>query len=166
MELSIEPVDLHHLLQELEATMQPLLQARGNELSVDMMNAPSIIYADEMKLKQILLNLLGNANKFTSHGQLSLSAGIQIGKKNRKLEIIVADTGIGIEKKHRSRLFTPFSQADASTTRKYGGTGLGLAISRNYCRMMGGDLYYQQRDVPGSCFVVELPQRTAKDEAR
>jgi signal transduction histidine kinase len=101
--------------------------------------AIGILHADEMRLRQTLLNLMSNANKFTERS-------------------IISVTGIGMTPEQMSRLFQEFSQADASTTRKYGGTGLGLAISKRFCQMMGGDITVESEPGTGSVFTVHLPR--------
>ena len=111
-----------------------------------------------MRLRQALLNLMSNANKFTERGTITVDArqGQQGGRD--WVTIAVADTGIGMTPEQMGKLFQEFSQADASTTRKYGGTGLGLAISRRFCQMMGGDITVESKLGRGSTFTIRLPR--------
>jgi signal transduction histidine kinase len=111
------------------------------------------LQADPLRLRQVVLNLVGNACKFTERGEVRLS----VSRRNGRIEFAVADTGIGITPQQLERLFTDFTQADASTTRRYGGTGLGLAISRRLCRMMGGDIEVTSIPGSGSTFTAWLP---------
>ena len=157
IELLYTKVNLKCLFQDIVSTVEPLLEANKNTLTIHMDNTPEVIDADEMRLKQVLLNLVGNSIKFTQQGNIRLAVQRVGSKKNNCLEISVQDNGIGIDKKQVARLFTPFTQADNSTTRKYGGTGLGLAISRSYCRIMKGDLFYREQASSGACFVIRLP---------
>jgi signal transduction histidine kinase len=107
-----------------------------------------------MRLRQALLNLMSNANKFTERGTISVDARQEDGN----VRISVADTGIGMTGEQMGKLFQEFSQADASTTRKYGGTGLGLVISRRFCQMMGGDITVESEVGRGSTFTIRLPR--------
>ena len=122
------------------------------------------MHADQMRLRQALLNLLSNANKFTEHGTISVDA--QQGQEHGRdwVTIAVADTGIGMTPEQMGKLFQEFSQADASTTRKYGGTGLGLAISKRFCQMMGGDITVESKPGKGSTFTIRLPRMAQSDE--
>jgi signal transduction histidine kinase len=111
-----------------------------------------------MRLRQALLNLMSNANKFTDHGTITIDA--RQGQEDGRdlVAISVADTGIGMTPEQMGKLFQEFSQADASTTRKYGGTGLGLAISKRFCQMMGGDIRVESAPGRGSTFTIRLPR--------
>ena len=123
------------------------------------------LHADQMRLRQALLNLLSNANKFTDHGTITIDA--RQGQEDGRdwITIAVADTGIGMTAEQMGKLFQEFSQADASTTRKYGGTGLGLAISKRFCQMMGGDITVESKPGRGSTFTIRLPRMAQSDEA-
>jgi signal transduction histidine kinase len=114
-----------------------------------------IIYSDQDKIKQIILNLLSNAAKFTTNGAITLNAR----KENKTLIVDVCDTGIGITEEALGKIFDEFQQADTSTTRQYGGTGLGLTISRDLARLLGGDLTAQSEYGKGSTFTLALPIR-------
>ena len=109
-----------------------------------------------MRLRQAMLNLMSNANKFTERGTITVNA--RQGQENGCDWITIADTGIGMTPEQVGKLFQEFSQADASTTRKYGGTGLGLAISRRFCQMMGGDITVESEPGRGSTFTIRLPR--------
>jgi signal transduction histidine kinase len=134
-------------------TAQPLLQS-GVSLEKQVDERLEIIHSDQDKIRQIVLNLLSNASKFTQHGKISLTA-MRDGEEN--LRISVADTGIGISAEALPRIFKEFEQADTTTTRKYGGTGLGLTISRNLARLLGGDLTAESILGEGSTFTLTIP---------
>jgi len=157
IELQYVKVNIECLLMDVQSTFKPLLDANQDTMTIQMNNSPVEIDSDEMRLKQVLLNLVGNAIKFTQKGHVLLSVDVVKDNNKEWLEISVIDNGIGIDKENIAKLFTPFTQADSSTTRKYGGTGLGLAISRSYCRIMRGDLVFREQGSGGSCFVVQLP---------
>jgi signal transduction histidine kinase len=109
-----------------------------------------------MRLRQALLNLMSNANKFTERGSIAIDA--RQAPQAGSISISVADTGIGMTAEQMGKLFQEFSQADVSTTRKYGGTGLGLAISKRFCQMMGGDITVESEVGRGSIFTIRLPR--------
>ena len=111
-----------------------------------------------MRLRQALLNLMSNANKFTEHGTITIEARQGQDDNRDCVSIAVTDTGIGMTPEQMGKLFQEFSQADASTTRKYGGTGLGLAISKRFCQMMGGDITVESEPGHGSTFTIRLPR--------
>ena len=120
---------------------------------------PQWVEGDPTRLRQILFNLLNNALKFTSRGQVSLQAQriVQLDKNKVQIQITISDTGIGLSQEQIAHLFTAFHQADASITRKYGGTGLGLAISKQLIELMGGSLHVSSKLGQGSSFVILLP---------
>jgi signal transduction histidine kinase len=118
--------------------------------------------SDLTKIRQTLFNLIGNAAKFTKAGQIKLIVGAHTQSRRQFITFAISDTGIGMKPDQLGRLFEPFTQADESTTRKYGGTGLGLAISRRFCRMLGGDIEAQSKPRKGSTFTVTLPRKTKK----
>jgi signal transduction histidine kinase/CheY-like chemotaxis protein len=146
---------IHNLIDLCANTAQPLLRA-GVELEKQVDNRLNILYSDQDKIRQIVLNLLSNAAKFTNTGKISLNAALE---GENHVRISVADTGIGIQADALAKLFKPFQQADTSTTRKYGGTGLGLAISRNLARLLGGELTADSEFGQGSTFTLLLPLR-------
>jgi tetratricopeptide (TPR) repeat protein len=113
--------------------------------------------SDVTRVRQVLLNLLSNASKFTSKGTVTLTVSRERGAAGDEIVMQVRDTGIGMTGEQIAKLFQPFMQADSSTTRKYGGTGLGLAISRRFCQMMGGDIQVRSEPGQGSSFTVRLP---------
>ena len=116
------------------------------------------LHADQIRFRQALLNLASNANKFTENGTVTIAAQPQRPDGRDWIMIAVTDTGIGMTDEQIGRLFHEFSQADASTTRKYGGTGLGLAISKRFCQMMGGDITVKSMPGKGSTFTIRLPR--------
>ncbi len=153
MELAVEPFDLPRLVADVAASVRPLVEKNGNVLTVDTTQGPATLVADAMRVRQALLNLVSNAAKFTERGSIritTVATGVWA-------QISVQDTGIGLTQAELARLFTEFTQADASTTRKYGGTGLGLAISQRLCRMMGGGITVHSEKGRGSTFTIALP---------
>jgi signal transduction histidine kinase/ligand-binding sensor domain-containing protein len=155
MTLFIEEFDVAKLVHEVEATVQPLVGKNGNRLEVDCLADIGTMRADQTKVRQTLFNLLSNASKFTEKGTIRLEA-----KRTSAPDQIlfrVSDTGIGMTSEQLRKLFQAFSQADASTSKKYGGTGLGLAISKKFCQMMGGDLTVESEFGKGSTLIMTLP---------
>lgn len=157
MELYVEPFELDTLLRDVIATIEPNLTARGNRLLTELPPTGLVVRADERKVRQILMNLLSNAAKFTEGGNVTLRARRESGDTGDWVCFDVEDTGIGIPEATLSRLFRPFVQADASTTRRYGGTGLGLALSRRFAELMGGAISVTSVVGKGSTFSVRLP---------
>jgi signal transduction histidine kinase/CheY-like chemotaxis protein len=151
------------LLTDMIANVVALLQepATGKGLILRVDTAPDCagwFIADATRLRQILLNLVGNAVKFTQTGSVSITAAIHpVAEQEVRLVLSVADTGIGMSEETFARLFRPFTQADASTTRRFGGTGLGLSISRELARLMGGDITVQSAPGEGSVFTLDVP---------
>ncbi|NQE32810.1 PAS domain-containing sensor histidine kinase [Microcoleus asticus] len=156
MELYLENFDLGNLIEEVVATLHPLVEKNHNELQVSCSPNLGVMYADLTKVRQILFNLLSNALKFTEGGTVLLSATRESAGGSDSVYLQVSDTGIGMSAEQQHGLFQPFIQGDASTTRKYGGTGLGLAISRLFCQMMGGDITVESQFGVGSTFTVQL----------
>ena len=165
MELQLETFALAPLIASVVKTIEPLAAKNANQIAVNCHGAIGILHADQMRLRQALLNLLSNANKFTDHGTISIDARQREEDGRDWITISVADTGIGMTAEQMGKLFQEFSQADASTTRKYGGTGLGLAISKRFCQMMGGDIAVESEPGKGSTFTIRLP-RVAQSEER
>ncbi len=157
MTLELKPVDLAAVVREVSALLPPLLQPKGNTLVLEVPDNPGTMHSDAMRIQQCLLNLLGNACKFTEKGTITLSLQRQQAQGREWVVFRVRDTGIGMTAEQMRKLFEVFSQADASTTRKYGGTGLGLVITRRLCRMMGGEVMAQSEPGKGSTFTVILP---------
>ncbi len=153
MELELESVDLKELVEETLEQLEGQAKTRDLELRADL-PALNSVRMDRSRLKQVLINLIGNAIKFTHEG--SVTVKVQTDRKNPSvpLQIDVIDTGIGIEKEKLPLLFNPFQQADNSTARKYGGTGLGLAISKSMCEMMGFDLSVSSETGKGTTFSI------------
>ncbi|MBE9121181.1 PAS domain-containing protein [Tychonema sp. LEGE 07199] len=156
MELYLEEFDIGNLIEEVVATLHPLVEKNHNQLQVSYSPNLGIMYADLTKVRQILFNLLSNALKFTEGGTVLLSATREPAGGSDWVYLQVSDTGIGMSVGQQQSLFQPFVQGDASTTRKYGGTGLGLTISRLFCQMMGGDISLDSQLDIGSTFTVKL----------
>ena len=158
MELQLEDFALAPLIDGVVKTVEPLAAKNANHLAVRCDGAIGSLHADSMRLRQALLNLMSNANKFTERGTITVHA--QQAQENGCdwVTIAVADTGIGMTAEQMGKLFQEFSQADTSTTRKYGGTGLGLAISKRFCQMMGGDITVESEVGRGSTFTIRLPR--------
>jgi signal transduction histidine kinase len=154
MELHLELIRLEELLEVVAAALLPACDRSGNRFEVRLPEQLEPVRCDTTKLRQVLLNLLANANKFTQAGTVTLEVEQDAGRTLFRVQ----DTGIGIAPEVLPRLFQPFVQGDASTTRHYGGTGLGLAISRRLCRLMGGDLTVQSQPGAGTTFEASLPR--------
>jgi signal transduction histidine kinase/DNA-binding response OmpR family regulator len=154
MELHLEAFPIAPLLDDVAATVRGQAERNGNELRVECAPDVGTMRADATRVRQALLNLASNAVKFTQHGVVTLGAAREVGDT---IAMRVSDTGIGMTPEQTARLFQDFTQADASTTRKYGGTGLGLAISRRLCRIMGGDIAVTSTPGAGSTFTITLP---------
>jgi signal transduction histidine kinase/CheY-like chemotaxis protein len=161
MELHLELFAIAGLIGDVVETIQPLAERNGNELAVECPADVGSIRADMTRVRQALLNLASNAVKFTERGRVTMSASRAVEGGRDWITLAVSDTGIGMTPEQMSRLFEDFSQADASTTRKYGGTGLGLSISRRFCRMMGGDITVASTPGSGSTFTIRLPADAA-----
>lgn len=157
MTLDVTDVDVRHISEEVIGIVSPLADANGNTLQLDLAPMVGTICADAGKLRQILFNLVSNALKFTTDGTITLRVRRETADAEDWLHFAVLDTGIGITPDQQSRLFMPFTQADVSTTRKYGGTGLGLSLSRELCHLMGGDISVVSETGVGSTFTAHLP---------
>jgi len=156
LELNPESVSLAPLIDEVVGTARQLAQQNKNNLVVEAQEKLGVLTVDPMRLRQILLNLLSNACKFTSQGEVKLRVR-KVADGRNWVEFAVADTGIGMTPEQQAKLFEEFTQADSSTARRYGGTGLGLAITRKLARMMGGDVTVASEPGKGSVFTVRLP---------
>ena len=156
LELNPESVNLAPLIDEVIGTAGQLAQQNGNRLVVEVQENLGALIADHMRMRQILLNLLSNACKFTKQGEVKLTAR-KIANGGNWIELAVCDTGIGMTPEQQAKLFAEFTQADSLTARRFGGTGLGLAISRKLARMMGGDVTVASEPGKGSVFTVRLP---------
>ena len=157
MELFLEEFNIGQLIKEIEATISPLINHKSNQLIVKCSDTVGNMKADLTKVRQSLLNLLSNASKFTEQGTVTLTVNRYARDGQPWLSFEISDSGIGMAPEQIKRLFQAFSQADASTTRKYGGTGLGLAITKQFCQMMGGDITVESQINQGSTFTIHLP---------
>ena len=156
LDLNPEPVNLARLIDEVVGTAGQLAEKNNNRLVIEAQDNVGAITTDPMRLKQILLNLLSNACKFTKEGEVALRMR-KVADGRAWVELAVADTGIGLTAEQQAKLFQDFTQADSLTARRYGGTGLGLALSRKLARMMGGDVTVTSESGKGSVFTVRLP---------
>ncbi len=147
------PLQLAKLLTDIRIEMEPQFQRSGNVFTIDIAGEIPLVMTDPIKLRQCLINLLSNANKFTHQGQVNL----QICADDHHIYFHVIDTGIGISPENQAKLFQPFVQIDDSTRRKYEGTGLGLAITKKYCQLLGGDVLVESTLGKGSKFTIVLP---------
>ena len=161
MRLAPEACDVSDVLREVVATAMPLAEKGDNRLLLNCAGDMGVVYADPLRLKQVVLNLVGNACKFTKSGEVRISARRDGAGPDQCLVIAVADTGIGMTNEQIGRMFQEYSQADAQTAREYGGTGLGLVISRRLARLMGGDIDIASRPGEGSTFTFWLPSGDA-----
>ncbi|MBD1940638.1 response regulator [Microcoleus sp. FACHB-68] len=173
MELCLETFNIEALIDEVVSTAGPLIEKNSNTVEILGLHTQgegspqtATMHADLTKVRQILLNLLSNAAKFTESGQITLTVTREGKQGSRESDVVnpeslivfsVRDTGIGMSSEQLEKVFQPFTQADASTTRKYGGTGLGLAITRHFCQMMGGEINVESQVGVGSTFTVRLP---------
>ncbi len=159
MQLCVETFDVKTVIREILHTIQPIIEKENNILKIHFHNQLGEIHTDLTKFRQIFLNLLSNAAKFTQNGLIQLNVGRRLIEKNEGgwVEICIIDNGIGMTAEQQIRLFQPFTQADASTTRKYGGTGLGLTITKKFVEMMGGKIFVSSEFGHGSIFTVFLP---------
>jgi signal transduction histidine kinase len=169
MELATEVVKVREMIDEVVATMRPAIEKNQNSLEVDCDEAVGEMHTDPQKLRQILYNLLSNAAKFTNEGRVDFVVTRSGQGGTAMLQFAVRDSGIGIDPVQMARLFQPFMQGDASTTRSYGGTGLGLVISRCLADLLGGDLQVQCDADEGTVFTLLLPAQlpdSAKQSGR
>jgi signal transduction histidine kinase/DNA-binding response OmpR family regulator len=162
MELCLETFDLPRLVEDVVTTVRPLVERNANVLEVACADGLGPVHADATRLRQCLFNLLSNACKFTEKGTIALSVTREAADGREWITFRVRDTGIGMTPEQMQKLFQAFSQADASTTRKYGGSGLGLAISRKFCQMMGGDITVESKPGAGSTFTMRIPPVVAR----
>jgi signal transduction histidine kinase len=157
MELYLETFGVMDLIQDVVSTVQPLVEKNANNLKIHIADDLGTMYTDLIKVRQGLVNLLGNASKFTEYGMIRLDAARQTVDGDNWITFSVSDTGIGMTPEQMEKLFQPFSQAEASMTRKYGGTGLGLEITRRFCKILGGDITAKSKLGEGSTFSIRLP---------
>jgi signal transduction histidine kinase len=158
MELQLETFPLAPLIADVVKTIEPLAAKNANKVAANCAAEIGAMHADQMRLRQALLNLMSNANKFTERGSINIDA--RQGQEDGRDCVIIAvsDTGIGMTPEQIGRLFQEFSQASSGTAAKYGGTGLGLAISKRFCQMMGGDITVESEPGCGSTFTIRLPR--------
>jgi len=166
VELYIEPFDLPTLLEEVAATIKPLAASRNNKLDVVLHGELGEMATDITKLRQNLFNILSNAAKFTTEGSIRMEVQRKGNPPAGNIEFRISDTGIGMTEEQMARVFDPFTQADASTTRIYGGTGLGLTVTQNYCHLMGGDITVESRPGVGTTFIMVLPAALPASQSR
>ncbi|MEK6273701.1 MAG: ATP-binding protein, partial [Actinomycetota bacterium] len=163
-ELFIESFDPANLVREVATTVEPLVAKNANRLVMRLEPGLGTMRSDITKVRQVLLNLLSNACKFTEKGTLTLSAGRGGGERGDWITFAVEDTGVGMTAEQLGKVFEAFAQADPSITRKYGGTGLGLAITRRFCHMMGGEIDAAGEAGRGCKFTVRLPAKLSSAE--
>ena len=156
IELKIEKFDLNEIVREVIANVQPMIAENGNKLIVKCPNDLGIVLTDQTKLRQVVLNLMSNAAKFTQEGLITLSVQRQKSQAGDWIEIQVQDTGIGIAQWDMGCLFRNFGQVNRGTSTKYGGTGLGLALSQKLCALMGGGISATSELGHGSCFSIRV----------
>jgi PAS domain S-box-containing protein len=162
MKLYLETFEVTDLIQDVVSTVQPLVEKNANNLIIHSADGLGTMYTDLIKVRQGLVNLLGNASKFTEHGTIRLDATRQTMDGADWMTFSVSDTGIGMTPEQMEKLFQPFSQAEVSMTRKYGGTGLGLEITRRFCKILGGDITAKSRPGEGSTFTIQLPAKVVR----
>jgi adenylate cyclase len=160
MDVYLEDFDIAGLVDELQSIARPLVARNNNRLEVICPADIGPMRSDLTKVKQCLLNLLSNSGKFTSDGTLKLEVSRLSAEGTPMVKFRVSDTGIGMTAEQMGKLFQAFSQADATTTKKFGGTGLGLAITKHFCTILGGDIGVESEPGRGSTFTITLPDRT------
>jgi signal transduction histidine kinase len=158
MDLHLESFALAQLIDGVIKTVEPLAAKNGNQVAVHCDAEIGTMHADQMRLRQALLNLMSNANKFTDRGTIRIEACQEQENGRDWITLAVADTGIGMTAEQMGKLFQEFSQASSTTASKYGGTGLGLVISKRFCQMMGGDITVESEPGHGSTFTIRLPR--------
>ena len=163
MQLNLDTFSLASVIESVQVVIQSTLAKNQNKLRVNLADNVETMFADQAKVRQILLNILHNAAKFTEAGKITLTV-----QKNpdddAQIMFQITDSGIGMSQTQIEQLFRPFFQADVSTTRRFGGTGLGLAISYHLCKLMQGDIKAQSQPGQGSCFTITLPQVVPQTE--
>ncbi|HWQ09021.1 MAG TPA: ATP-binding protein, partial [Holophaga sp.] len=164
MSVYLEDCDVPAMVAEVAATLEPLVAQRQNRLALEVDPEVGFIHSDLRKLRQILYNLLNNAAKFTQGGLITLKVGPCLEAADR-VAFSVTDTGIGMSPEQTRRVFQEFTQADESTTRRYGGTGLGLTLCWEFARLLGGDIQVTSRPGEGSTFQVRLPRASQPSPA-
>jgi len=156
-ELHIETINLDNLISEIEDIISPLKHQNNNSVQINNTCKINEITTDHNKVRQVLINILTNALKFTAHGTVKLDIGLQVTGGTQQLRFCITDTGIGMTEEQIKSLYKPFKQADSSTTKEYGGTGLGLTISKHFIDLLGGKIEIKSTPLKGSMFTVLLP---------
>ena len=164
MDIFLETFLVEPMIQDVVTTMQTLVEKNSNSLEIECPDSVGSIHADSTKIRQCLFNLLSNASKFTEQGKISLKVSRDESEGQEWIKFAVADTGIGMTEEQSGRLFEAFTQAEASTSRRFGGTGLGLAITRHFCEMMGGAVLVESEPGKGSTFTIKLPAVVAETQ--
>jgi len=164
MEFVFEDFSVEPVINEVISTILPSVDKNNNELHVNLRGDYFRLHADKMRFKQVLYNLLSNANKFTKHGNIHINVSMQTVDDQNCLSIEVKDSGIGMSPEQMDRVFEAFTQADPSISKEYGGTGLGLAISRRICKLMDGEISVDSVEGVGSSFTVILPAAQGKQK--
>lgn len=157
MELFVETFSIQRMVQDIRATVMPLIEKNGNRLETTLQEGIPEMHGDLTKTRQVLLNLLSNASKFTVKGLIQFTVTKSREQDQDWVTFVITDSGIGMTPEQLIKLFKDFTQADSTTTRKYGGTGLGLSISRRFAQMMGGDITVTSQINVGSSFTLRLP---------
>jgi PAS domain S-box-containing protein len=163
MDMKLEALDMRSLLDDIVTTVEPIFEKNSNRLIMDRSDDVQSIYADNLWVRQSLLNLLANAAKFTENGLIKLEVSLVEEIAVNCVQFKITDTGIGMTEEQTSKLFEAFQQTDHSVTTKYGGTGLGLTISQRLCRIMGGDITVSSEYGKGSVFVMHVPVEVEPD---
>jgi signal transduction histidine kinase/CheY-like chemotaxis protein len=163
MDLILADFEVPKLVEEVVSMIGPLVAKNANEIVTECPPTIGVMHADATRVRQVLFNLLSNAAKFTEKGRITLRVSRELAEGKEWVAFAVADTGIGMTPEQAAKLFQSFTQADASTGRKYGGTGLGLAICRRFCRMMGGDVTVHSDLGKGTTFTARLPLEVVAD---
>ncbi|RYD29697.1 MAG: response regulator, partial [Sphingomonadales bacterium] len=157
MDIYAETFDIETVVDEVTSTVGSLISKKDNRLVIEKIGDLGAAHTDQVKLRQCLINLLSNASKFTENGEIRLRVERSSDGQRDWLNFEVSDTGIGMTPQQLENLFERFTQADASTTRKFGGTGLGLAITKAFCRLLGGDIGARSEEGEGSAFTIRIP---------
>jgi PAS domain S-box-containing protein len=152
-----ETFSIAALLEGALSATRPQIEQNDNTLELRLADDLGVLYTDQLKLRQILINLLSNAAKFTQHGVITFTVGCEMTDHGEWISFCVADTGVGMTDEQQQRIFEEFQQADYTITSQYGGTGLGLALSRRFCQLIGAEISMTSQPNQGSCFIVRLP---------
>ena len=161
--IDVAEFNLGQFCDDVVATALPTINANGNKLVIECAMRDEMLSTDRTKAAQILINLLGNAGKFTKNGTITLSLQIEKSIADDRLVATVSDTGIGIDASALPKLFEAYIQADASISKRFGGTGMGLAITRKLCALLGGEIRVTSKVGQGSSFIVDIPAQLARD---